>query len=106
MLIGVIGLDPLWYRNIYHSQYSFESYYGWGNDRVDELIIQSVETPFIDERLPLLEEAMDIVAEEAPAILTVFNPHLVALRDYVDGYWYQVNHVASGGYFYDISKGG
>lgn len=106
MLIGVIGLDPLWYRNIYHSQYSFESSYGWSNDRVDELIIQSVETPFIEERLPLLEEAMDIVAEEAPAILTVFNPHLVALRDYVDGYWYQVNHVAAGGYFYDISKGG
>lgn len=106
MLIGVIGLDPLWYRNIYHSQYSFESSYGWSNDRVDELIIQSVETPFIEERLPLLEEAMDIVADEAPAILTVFNPHLVALRDYVNGYWYQVNHVASGGYFYDISKGG
>jgi peptide/nickel transport system substrate-binding protein len=106
MLIGVIGLDPLWYRNIYHSQFSFESSYGWGNDRVDELIIQSVETPFIEERLPLLEEAMDIVAEEAPAILTVFNPHLVALRDYVSGYWYQVNHVSAGGYFYDISKGG
>ena len=49
---------------------------------------------------------MDIVVEEAPAVLAVFNPHLVALRDYVSGCRYQVHHVAAGGYFYDVSKGG
>jgi len=57
MLVGVIGLDPIWYNNIYHSDYGFESSNGWKNERVDELIVQSIETPFIDERLPLLEKA-------------------------------------------------
>lgn len=56
MLVGVIGLDPLWYRNIYHSEFGFES-----NNRAR-------------------------VAEEVPASLTVFNPHLVALQDYVNRY--------------------
>jgi len=56
MLVGVIGLDPLWYRNIYYSEFGFES-----NNRAR-------------------------VAEEVPASLTVFNPHLVALKDYVSGY--------------------
>jgi peptide/nickel transport system substrate-binding protein len=106
MLVGVIGLDPVWYRNIYHSDYGFEYSYGWKNERVDELIVQSTETPFIDERLPLLQEAMDIVAEECPAILTVFNPQFGAFNDYIEGYWYQVNHVVDGGFVHEISKGG
>ena len=109
MLVGSIGLDPVWYRNIYHSQFSYARNYGWGlhpkSDQIDELIVASIETPFIEERLPLIKEAMDIVTEEVPGILTVYNPHLVALRDYVNGYWYQINHISAGGYFYDISKG-
>lgn len=74
MLVAVIGLDPVWYCNVYHSVYGFESSYGYKNERVDELIVQSTETTFIEKRLPLLKEAMDMVAEECPAILTVFNP--------------------------------
>jgi peptide/nickel transport system substrate-binding protein len=105
MLVGVIGLDPVWYRNIYHSEYGFEYSYGWQNDRVDELIVQSTETPFIDERLPLLEEAMDIVADECPGILTVYTPHFVVFKDYVNGYWYQINHIDEFGYWFDMSKG-
>lgn len=45
-----------------------------------------------------------MVAEECPAILTVFNPHFVALRDYIGGYWYQVNHIVDVGYFHEITN--
>jgi peptide/nickel transport system substrate-binding protein len=104
MLVGVIGLDPAWYRNIYHSEYGFERSYGWKNERVDQLIEDSTKTPFMEERLPMLQEAMDIVADECPAILTVFNPHLVAMRDYVSGYYFQVNTLCDSGHYYYISK--
>ena len=106
MLVAVIGLDPVWYRNVYHSDYGFAGDYGYRNELVNELIVKSTETPFIEERLPLLQEAMDIVADECPALLTVYNPHFVVFKDYVDGYWYQINHIDEFGYWFDMSKGG
>jgi peptide/nickel transport system substrate-binding protein len=105
MLVGVIGLDPAWYRLFYHSKSGWERYYGWSNETVDNLITESTKIPFMDQRIPLLEEAMEIVAYECPAIHTVFNPHFIAMREYIDGYYYQVNWVVSPGYFYSIEKG-
>ncbi len=49
----------------------------------------TMRAPFIEERPPLLQQAMDIVAEECPATLTVFNPQVAAFGDYIGGYWYQ-----------------
>jgi peptide/nickel transport system substrate-binding protein len=104
MLVGVIRLDPNSYRSFYHSE-GWSSYYGYKNERVDELLDAATLTPFLEERIPLIEEATAIAADEAPFIYTVYNPFLVAVRDYIGGYWYQVNHVVDGGYFHDITKG-
>ena len=104
MLVGVIRLDPVSYRSFYHSD-GWSYYYGYKNERVDELLDESTYSPFIEDRMPLIQEAAEIAADECPFIYTVYNPFLVAIRDYIGGYWYQVNHVVDGGYFHEITKG-
>jgi peptide/nickel transport system substrate-binding protein len=104
MLVGVIRLDPVSYRSFYHSD-GWSYYYGYKNEEVDDLLDQSTYSPFVEDRMPLIEQATTIAAEECPFIYTVYNPFLVAIRDYIGGYWYQVNHVVDGGYFHEITKG-
>jgi hypothetical protein len=72
---------------------------------VEQLLSKSTEIPFIEERLPYVEEAVEIIADECPALLTVFNPHLIAFKDYIGGYWYNALHQVNVGSFYDITKG-
>ncbi|MFC1803125.1 ABC transporter substrate-binding protein [Thermoproteota archaeon] len=106
--IGIVSeksaLDPSNYDTIYHSQHSWEYSYGWKNERFDELIEASVVTPLIEDRLPLIEEAAEIAAEECPVLPLIYVPGFAGVRDYIDGFWYQVNHRA-GGTFYSLTKG-
>jgi peptide/nickel transport system substrate-binding protein len=108
MPIGVVsersGLDPVCYDTIYHSEHSWMYSYGWENERFDELIEESTKTPFTSERVPLLEEAAEIAVEECPALTMVYVPGFAGVRDYIDGFWYQVNH-RSGGSWYSLTKG-
>jgi peptide/nickel transport system substrate-binding protein len=106
MLVSSHGVDPIGYRGAFHSRYSFGGRnYKYNNERVDELLEQSQALSDIDERLPLLQEAMDLVKEDCPCILTIYRPQQVLMRDYVGGFWYHLSYIVDLGNWKDITKG-
>ena len=102
--IGTIDMDPIAYRSYMHSE-GWSDYYGYNNPEVDELIELSTYTPFMDERLELLREACEIVADEVPFLFTVHTAYLGTFRDYIGGLWYPINAVVDAGYWFDLTKG-
>jgi peptide/nickel transport system substrate-binding protein len=104
MWIGTIDMDPIAYRSYMHSE-SWSSYYGYNNPEVDRLIEASTYTPFMEERLPLLQEAAEIVADEVPFLFTVHPAYLGAFSEAIDGFWYPIDAVVDAGYWPDLTKG-
>jgi peptide/nickel transport system substrate-binding protein len=101
---GMIRPDPIQYRSFYSSA-GWNSYYGYKNELVDEMIEESTLYARAEDRFPIIKEAVEIAAEECPVLFTVYKPAMAAHRDYIHGYWYNTLLATDPGYYYDISKG-
>nr|WP_256533455.1 ABC transporter substrate-binding protein [Halovivax cerinus] len=76
-------LYPAWHSS---SHGSWQSGSWYSNDRVDELLDEARQTVMQEDRVPLYEEAQQLINEDMPAVFTMNQATRYAVRESVQGF--------------------
>jgi peptide/nickel transport system substrate-binding protein len=104
MAVNNNGPDPNWLYDVYGSGGTFPPYTHYSDKNVDKILVEAATTTDPAARQKLYDQANKLIAEEVPAILTVYWPFMNVQTKNLQGYIYSPGWVIDPGYCWYISK--